>query len=424
MQWCQSSFDNQSQARKTYSSAMREKNFVVRHFNARALKSALFSGLCRFPGARAFLNYYQDAESFEVAAEPGSVRSRVVRPARDYGVSFRDDELRDLLRCRREDAEGLAVTFKMARIRDVTVLGAAGVMLSNRSGKVLHLDGASPRMHRNWVVARPLAPTQGAADATYINLLGVRQGHRHFAHFFWDTMVPFMVYLKEWHDPAERIVCLVREDLSAIQRDTFRFIEEDWPGIRFQPLSGRCKIVCPNAVYLAYQNRNHGVDNVMARDDLRVLADLYVKHYGVAVEGGAGARRIYVSRQSAQLRRPKNEAALSDMLKGLGFEAHDPGRLPFREQVALFSSAGVIVAPHGAALANLMFCRPGARVLEFFPRNYSNPCYAMMCRAMGLEYRYLFGGRGNAPKLGFVMDPDKLRAAVEEMTAAAAAGRR
>jgi len=400
--------------------AMRDKALLLQYLNARAVRSALFSALCRVRPLRNWLNYYEDAQSFEDVAEPGTIRSHVVNPVRDYGISFGDDELRDLLRCSRREIEDLRVTFKTARIRDVTVLGAAGVTVSNRTGRVLHLDGASPRMHRNWVVARPLAATQGAADTTYINLLGVRKGHRHFAHFFWDMMVPFMVYLKHWHDSAEKVTVLIREDLSPIQRDAFRFIEEDFPGIRFQELPAGCKIVCGNAIYLAYQNRLHGVDNVLARDDLRALADLYIKHYGFAA--GGGGKKVYVSRGSAELRKPKNEAALIDMLKGQGFEVHDPGRLPFREQAALFSSAGVIVAPHGAALANLMFCRPGTRVLEFFPRNFSNPCFAMMCRAMGLEYRYLFGGKGDMPKLGFVMDPARLEAAVRELTEPAPAG--
>jgi capsular polysaccharide biosynthesis protein len=59
-----------------------------------------------------------------------------------------------------------------------------------------------------------------------------------------------------------------------------------------------------------------------------------------------------------------NEADLEKALAGLGFRVLVAGELSVREQIAAFSRAKLIVAPHGAALANLIFAPPGATVVE------------------------------------------------------------
>lgn len=59
------------------------------------------------------------------------------------------------------------------------------------------------------------------------------------------------------------------------------------------------------------------------------------------------------------------------------------------EQIAIFASARVVVAQHGAALANLVWCRPGTGVLEIAPGAgiERNPgLFARLSRGFGLRY--------------------------------------
>lgn len=104
-------------------------------------------------------------------------------------------------------------------------------------------------------------------------------------------------------------------------------------------------------------------------------------------------RRIYVSRGSApRSRRVDDEAALLPMLEQRGFVSVSPERLTPQEQIDLFAAAEVVVAPHGAALTNLLWLNPGARVLELFHPAYVNAAFWSITQTIGdIDHRYLVG---------------------------------
>ena len=79
-------------------------------------------------------------------------------------------------------------------------------------------------------------------------------------------------------------------------------------------------------------------------------------------------RHLYLTRGTARNNRMVlNEAEVLRLLEPLGFTSVDPGELSVADQIRTFAEADVIVAPHGAALANLVFCSPGATLIEIFP---------------------------------------------------------
>ncbi len=392
---------------------MSKKAAFLRNLNMRSIRAGFFSTVCRLPALRRFFNYYQDAVCFEDVAEEGSLRELRIDPVNDYGIGFSDAEIEDILRCRDVSAESLMLVFKTARLADVSILGSSGVTVDNRSGMVLGPDGLAGRLHPNWIVARPLEAIHDDPSATYVNLLWMRKGHRHFFHFFLDVLLPVLVYLKNWHDPAERVILLVREDMSAIQRDTWRFIEQDHPNLTVRTLAPNQKMVCGKSIHVTFQHKFHGVANALAREYMHGMAEFYSRHYGIAAPPDGPGRRLYLSRDGAAIRRVSNEPAIVAMLSRYGFESIEPGSIPFCRQAELFRSADIIVAPHGAALTNLMFCRPGTRLLEFFPADYIDDCYLRISKAMEIDHHYLFGGASDFPRRNYAMNPDELEAALK-----------
>lgn len=79
---------------------------------------------------------------------------------------------------------------------------------------------------------------------------------------------------------------------------------------------------------------------------------------------GAGGALLYASRREQAKRRLLNEAEVEAMLAQRGFEIIVPGCMSVPEQIAAFSRARVVVGPHGASLANMVFAPPGATMVE------------------------------------------------------------
>ena len=97
--------------------------------------------------------------------------------------------------------------------------------------------------------------------------------------------------------------------------------------------------------------------------------------------------RLYVSRDKARRRRVANEPELWAQLAARGFVKVHLEELTWRQQINAFRCAKIIVAPHGAGLANLVFCQAGTKVIELFHRSYVNGCYWQLAALKALDYR-------------------------------------
>ena len=101
------------------------------------------------------------------------------------------------------------------------------------------------------------------------------------------------------------------------------------------------------------------------------------------------SRRIYISRRRAAVRRVINEFEFEPILHAANFTIIELETKPWDEQVALFDAAEVVLAPHGAALANIAFCVPGTLIAEIgTPAGYKD-FYLQLATAAGLNYRFI-----------------------------------
>ena len=101
----------------------------------------------------------------------------------------------------------------------------------------------------------------------------------------------------------------------------------------------------------------------------------------------AAGKRIYLSR--GKTRRVVNEREVLGILAMHGFETIEDRLRPVEEQIQLFRAASIIVAPHGSSLANLVWCTPGAQVVELFSASFTWAYYYYLSRVVGLGYNYL-----------------------------------
>ena len=105
-----------------------------------------------------------------------------------------------------------------------------------------------------------------------------------------------------------------------------------------------------------------------------------------SLKAQGGQRLIFVSRADADRRRLVNEPAILERLCDKGFEVHTLNGLSVAEQQQLFASSAIICAPHGAALTNLVWCRPRTVVIEFLSEKHVRPCFKKLAEQNGVIY--------------------------------------
>jgi capsular polysaccharide biosynthesis protein len=102
-------------------------------------------------------------------------------------------------------------------------------------------------------------------------------------------------------------------------------------------------------------------------------------------------RRLYIDRRGSPIRRLTNEEELMRALAPLGFVAVRPDMLSVADQVRLFRNAEAIVAPHGAALTNIGYTRPGCVLIELLMDAYVNWCFRHLAALMQVRYDCVLG---------------------------------
>lgn len=96
--------------------------------------------------------------------------------------------------------------------------------------------------------------------------------------------------------------------------------------------------------------------------------------------------RIYIRRGDAEVRQLRNEREVEQLLTLWGFSCLDLSAFLVREQAGLMAQAECVIGPHGAALTNIAFVRPGTCVIELVSTAWQTPVYEELAASVGAQY--------------------------------------
>ena len=99
-------------------------------------------------------------------------------------------------------------------------------------------------------------------------------------------------------------------------------------------------------------------------------------------------RKFFVHRVGA-VRGLVNEEEVLQVFRDRGWAVVDTQALTLAQQIQLFAQAEQVCALHGAALTNLLWCKPRCRVLELVASTYMNGTYEGIAEGVGLDYNFL-----------------------------------
>jgi capsular polysaccharide biosynthesis protein len=265
-------------------------------------------------------------------------------------------------------------------IEDGIVVGDYGAILTpggTLDGELSEYFGIAGWREHPLFLRRRLPPVQ-QVDGTVV-VLATRGGSGNYYHFLLDVL-PRMGVLDETM-PGLKIDALYAPQ-AAYQR-TFM----ELAGLGGHPVVAAGPDVAVRAKRLV-------VPSIPNHDEMAQASTVsWLRSRLPAQPSPDSPKRIYVTRgQVPNTRRIVHEDAMMALLEPRGFVKVSPAEYSPQGQIDLFAGAEVVVAAHGAALANLLFVSPGARVLEMFAPSYVNSCYWSITQSIpDVRYRYLVG---------------------------------
>ena len=253
-----------------------------------------------------------------------------------------------------------------------------------RTGGVFRQSGYLPPARGRRFDKRAALVPELAAAARIVDvgpagaLIGYHSGFRNYFH--WMTQCLLGIHLLD-QVPECRGLPILLPRLRGFQQQSLTLLGIDQARL----LPARL-----NATYRI--GRLHMADTMFAPGGRRAPRQLRDMADHIRDRAGTGAspagRAIYVSRLDSTRRVMTNERDLIAALEARGIEHVSMGGRPMEEQIAIFAGASLIVAPHGAALTNLIYARPGATLYELLPANYLQTCDRVLADKMALAYHH------------------------------------
>ena len=106
------------------------------------------------------------------------------------------------------------------------------------------------------------------------------------------------------------------------------------------------------------------------------------------------SRRLFINRR--QSRQVNNRTELEQVLSQFGFEEHFLEDYPVATQINLFHQAEVVLGLHGSGLANTIFCRPEAHIIELMPQGRAQLCYPYLSHLLGVHHWLISASRAGS----------------------------
>jgi capsular polysaccharide biosynthesis protein len=410
----------------------REAALVVYRFTYRAARIA------RAPRARrryALAPMATAQRQLQLAATQFEPSARLKLPA-PRGIAFPPSAPKGAVNAADGVIEIATPKIEVVEVPSAVVIGGTNFILSGRTA--IHPDCFIPetdtcpaevvgvaRLKRSrGVIDFFLRPTARKLPIA-ASMLG--QNNRNYAHWLTETLPKLLIL--DALEGFDRVPLLVDEGLHPNIYESIAMINSRrravHPVKRWESVSCERLIDISQPAYEPYiPHRLRGneipkIINSFAPKPFLMLRDFAFSSMRLSEQKGT---RVYLrrSQESSNLRQVTNAAEIEALIADYGFNQIDPGETSFLAQVKICMAANVILAPVGAALANMIFAQPGCKVIVLAPYfvNGSYFYYSNLAAVLGHKLVYVFGqpaeGKGGHPAhSNFSVEISDIRRALE-----------
>ena len=233
------------------------------------------------------------------------------------------------------------------------------------------LEIGTPRI-KKYYKGRVLSLAQGAS------------GHTNYCHWLLDILPKIKLYNEIYKLSDLKYIYLNK--LNNFQRDTFNLLNLD----HIEIIDSNLKRHIQSNELIATDHPNYYKGFIMEEHKniptwiIKWLRDCFLKKSGLMPIYD----KIFIDRSSSLSRHCQivDHQETLEFLEKMNFKSIKLENLSFANQIHLFQNSKVIIAPHGAGLANLIFASENTKVLEIRPKNHPNEVYKKISQINNLEY--------------------------------------
>lgn len=192
-------------------------------------------------------------------------------------------------------------------------------------------------------------------DTTYLHIYT-----KWFGYFFWLTdSLPKLIKTKAIHKNVKLIYPENWKSISYVNEVLDMFPDLD-------------KEIIPKGVHIQVKKlclpKTRKWSGYIPKDDIDLIKHFIVQLIEKNSNKSKFGKRIYISREKAQRRKPINESELNEVLENFGFDRICLEDFSILEQLTIIYNAEIVIGLHGAGLANCLMMQEGRKLIELAPQ--------------------------------------------------------
>jgi len=197
-------------------------------------------------------------------------------------------------------------------------------------------------------------------------------------HIWIDVVSKFRLIEKRWSTNFEKYIFILSNKSSYFEKICKTF----FPDLRYYVMPKNETWRFQHLIVPSMSNHNDGILTPHMPKWIRHLCNL-VRDKSVKPH-----RKIVITRKDATNRNIQNYEQMVMALKG--YETINLENLSIPDQVKTFAEATHIVAPHGAGLTNLLWCKPKTKVVELTHKAFfGKKVYPVLSHHLDLDHTVL-----------------------------------
>ena len=224
------------------------------------------------------------------------------------------------------------------------------------------------------------------------NMLSLTQGasgHSNYSHWLLD-IIPKLILFSQKYD-LNKIDYFYFSKLNSFQKQTLKFLSLNQ--VNFID-SNKFRHVKSTTVYgVTHPNYFYGhIFHAHSKLPSWIVLKLRKIFIDKKFLKNKNYKNIYIDRSDSIQSHCKliNNKDIINFLKKKKFKILKLSKLNFVDQVSIFVNCRKIIAPHGAGLVNLVFCKRGTKVIEIIPSDHPNKVYKRISNINRLNHKYIY----------------------------------